>query len=236
VLNHSENCQATSPRHSSIPNSEVFCDFDGTITYPDATDAVLETFALPTWREWEDRWVSGKITSQECLSRQVELIRTDRETLVRFAAGLPIDEGLVGLDRQCTEHGLPLIIVSDGLDLLIEAILRRHDLLHIPVFSNHLFWTESGIPSLSFPFSMPECRSLSGTCKCALTQISGNSSSQIIYIGDGQSDRCVSGNVRILFAKGTLRTWCESRGIPYQPFTTLTDVTQHIFSKEAFLS
>lgn len=230
------NTQSTNPRPSSLPNSEVFCDFDGTITCRDATDAVLETFALPAWREWEDRWVNGEITSQECLSHQVELIRADRETLVRFAAGLPIDEGLVALDRQCTDHGLPLIIVSDGLDLLIEAILRRHDLLHIPVFSNHLFWTESGIPSLSFPFSMPECRSHSGTCKCALTHLSASSSSHIIYIGDGQSDWCVSSNVRTLFAKGTLRTWCESRGIPYQPFTTLTDVTQHIFSKEALLS
>src|SRR5438105_2768469 len=34
----------------------VFCDFDGTITQIDGTDAVLERFALPEWRDWESLW------------------------------------------------------------------------------------------------------------------------------------------------------------------------------------
>ncbi|MEO8325270.1 MAG: MtnX-like HAD-IB family phosphatase [Nitrospirota bacterium] len=216
--------------------TEVFCDFDGTITCCDATDAVLETYALPAWREWEQRWVNGEITSQECLSRQIELIRADRDALIRFAADLPIDEGIFALERQCAEYDIPLTIISDGLDLLIEAILRRHGLLHIPVFSNHLCWDTSGLPVLSYPFSMPECKSRSGTCKCALTQLIDCGSSHIIYIGDGQSDRCVSGKVKTLFAKGTLRTWCENQRIPYRSFDTLTDVAALIFPKEALIS
>ena len=218
--------------HKLTRKTEVICDFDGTITCVDATDAVLETFALPAWREWEQRWVNGEITSRECLSRQVELIMADRETLIRFAADLPIDEGIFALDRQCAEYDIPLTLISDGLDLLIEAILYRQGLLHIPVLSNHLYWDETGLPSLTFPFSMPECKSGSGTCKCALTQLFNASSSQTIYIGDGQSDRCVSGHVQTLFAKGALRTWCETQGIAYLPFETLTDVTELIFSKK----
>lgn len=215
--------------------TEVFCDFDGTITRVDATDAVLETFALPAWREWEQRWVSGEITSQECLSRQVELIRADRDTLIRFAADLPIDEGILELDRRCAEERIPLTIVSDGLDLLVEAVLRRHGLLHIPVFSNHIRWDENGIPSLSFPFSVQECESGAGTCKCALTRPSGRSSFGTVYIGDGRSDQCVSAKMQTLFAKGTLRKWCETQGITYLPFETLTDVAERIFSMEGHI-
>ncbi|MDR4494871.1 MAG: MtnX-like HAD-IB family phosphatase [Nitrospirales bacterium] len=229
----------STPPHSLWPLStgrtEIFCDFDGTITRVDATDAVLETFALPAWREWEQRWVNNEITSRECLLRQVKLIRADRETLIRFVANLPIDEGIFELDRQCEKHQIPLTIVSDGLDLLIEAILRRHDLLHLPVLSNRLDWDETGLPALTFPFSMPECRSGSGTCKCALAQLFSTSSSQAIYIGDGQSDRCVSGNVDTLFAKGSLQTWCQAQRIPFLPFETLTDVANHIFSKEGVI-
>lgn len=212
--------------------TEVFCDFDGTITRVDATDAVLESFALPAWREWEQRWVNGEITSQECLSRQVELIRADRDTLIRFAADLPIDEGILALDRRCAEQRIPLTIVSDGLDLLVEAVLRRHGLLHIPVFSNHIRWDENGIPSLSFPFSVQECESGAGTCKCVLTRPSHRSSFGTVYIGDGRSDQCVSAKMQTLFAKGTLRTWCETQGITYLPFETLTDVAERIFAME----
>ena len=219
--------------HRCATGTEVFCDFDGTITLVDATDAVLETFALPAWRDWEQRWVNGEITSQECLSRQIELIQADRETLVRFADDLQIDEGIIALDRRCAEEGVPLTIVSDGIDLIVEAVLHRHNLLHLPVFSNHLRWDEAGRPSLSFPFAMQECESGAGTCKCSLALPSGRASSRTVYIGDGRSDRCVSAKINTLFAKGTLRDWCEFNGITYVPFETLTDVAERIFSKEA---
>ena len=214
----------------------VFCDFDGTITCVDATDAVLEAFALPAWRDWEQRWVNDEITSQECLSRQIELIQADQETLIRFAKDLPIDEGIFALDRRCTEEGIPLTIVSDGIDLLVEAVLRRHNLLHLPVYSNHLRWNETGRPSLSFPFAVQECESGAGTCKCALTLPTDSSFSRTVYIGDGRSDQCVSAKMQTVFAKGTLREWCEVQGITYLPFETLTDVAERIFSKEALIS
>jgi 2-hydroxy-3-keto-5-methylthiopentenyl-1-phosphate phosphatase len=213
--------------------TEVYCDFDGTITSLDATDAVLEAFALPAWRDWEERWVAGEISSQECLSRQVELIQAERDTLVSFAAELPIDEGIIALGRRCAERSVPLTIVSDGLDLVVEAVLRRHGLLHLPVFSNHLRWDENGRPSLSFPFAAQECEGGAGTCKCSLALPTGRESSSTVYIGDGQSDRCVSSKIRTVFAKGALQAWCKGKGIAYIPFETLTEVTEHLFLKES---
>jgi 2-hydroxy-3-keto-5-methylthiopentenyl-1-phosphate phosphatase len=230
-LLHSEATRPNNRRlHRCTTATAVFCDFDGTITGVDATDAMLETFALPAWRDWEQRWVNGEIASQECLARQIELIQADRETLIRFAETLPVDEGIMALDRCCTEEGVPLTIVSDGIDLLVEAVLRRHNLLHLPVYSNHLHWDPAGKPSLSFPFAVRECESGAGTCKCALTR---PLDSGTIYIGDGRSDQCVSTKIQTLFAKGTLREWCEAQRIPYLPFATLKDVAERIFSKEA---
>src|SRR5437667_12343876 len=78
--------------------TEVYCDFDGTITCIDATDAVLEAFALPAWREWAQRWVRGAITSQQCLSRQVELIQADPKTRIQFVTDTPIDSGMIALE------------------------------------------------------------------------------------------------------------------------------------------
>src|SRR5437016_14224511 len=151
VLNRGIEKQPRRSAFEAVDVTDVYCDFDGTITRVDATDAVLEAFALPAWREWEQRWVRGEITGQHCLSRQVELIQADRDTLIHFVADLPIDEGILELDRRCAEEGVPLTVVSDGFDLIVEAVLRRHGLLHLPVYSNHLRWDEQVLPVLSFP-------------------------------------------------------------------------------------
>lgn len=218
-----------SPR---VRATEIFCDFDGTITTVDGTDAMLEAFARPAWREWEARWVGGEISSQECLAHQVALIQVDRDTLVRFAADLSIDRGIVTLANRCAEFNIPLTIVSDGIDLLIEGVLRRHGLLHLPVFSNHLRWDKTGQPSLSFPFAAQECESLAGTCKCAIAFSSDHRSTGTVYIGDGRSDYCVSAKVHRVFAKGALQGWCAQQNIAYEPVQTLTEVAQHLFPKE----
>ncbi|MEO8340596.1 MAG: HAD-IB family phosphatase [Nitrospirota bacterium] len=149
MIHYQPQSQVDARRLLKVRPTEVFCDFDGTITRVDATDAMLEAFALPAWRDWEQRWVNGEITSQECLSRQIELIQADRETLVRFADDLPIDEGIIALDRRCAEEGVPLTIVSDGIDLIVEAVLHRHNLLHLPVFSKG--HSETGASSTASP-------------------------------------------------------------------------------------
>lgn len=210
---------------------QVACDFDGTITTRDATDAILEAFALPAFREWEHRWERGEITSRECMARQVELIRADRTTIAEFAADLPIDGGIVELDRQCTERGIPLMIVSDGLDLIIEAVLRRHGLSHIPAISNRLIWNGNGFPSLSFPSTSPDCWAGAGTCKCVVASSGEFSLKETVYIGDGRSDRCISTVAQRVFAKGSLREWCHLQGVACEPFETLTDVADRLFRK-----
>jgi 2,3-diketo-5-methylthio-1-phosphopentane phosphatase len=215
----------------SLP-SEVYCDFDGTITSVDATDAVLEEFALPAWREWEARWVSGEISSRECLARQVDLLRTDRKTLLEFAETLAVDRGILNLQRRCSAKGVRLTIVSDGLDLIAQAVLRRLGLSHLPLFANRVVFTPAGTCALEFPQARPECESGSGTCKCFVTGALQNRRPRI-FIGDGRSDFCVAGKISTVFAKGSLRKWCASQSIPYHPYETLDEVAQVLFSSEA---
>ncbi len=59
----------------------VLVDFDGTIVHQDATDLILERFALPEWRDVERDWVAGRIGSRECLARQVDLVRASETDL-----------------------------------------------------------------------------------------------------------------------------------------------------------
>ena len=201
----------------------------------DGTDAVLERFASPEWRDWEALWNLGEISSQTCLSRQIELIKASPEEVLEFAAQLPLDEGIIALDRLCRAYNHPLTILSDGLDLVVRAVLRRHGLLHIPVFTNRLYFNKGGVPTMSYPYAMRDCSRNAGTCKCAHVKRPPEQTGPTVYIGDGRSDFCVSAKVDILFAKGDLRSWCAREKIAHHPFATLDDVTKALFPKEVLV-
>ncbi len=206
---------------------EIFCDFDGTISQGDATDALLERFASPRWRAWEALWQSGAISARECLTAQVALVRVDRASLVQFIRGISIDDAVITLAKQCAEMRIPLTIVSDGLDCIIKGVLHHHGLSHVPYFANRAVWHAPDRLSLSFPHAEPGCES--GVCKCRLTRRAGAPSAhQRVYIGDGRSDFCVVQQMDHVYAKGALIEWCQRQHISFDPFTSLDQVVTQL--------
>lgn len=77
-------------RHTA---TKVICDFDGTVTPVDTTDALLARFALPEWEEVEEAWLEGRITSRECMERQIAMIRAERWELDAFIGAFKITSG-----------------------------------------------------------------------------------------------------------------------------------------------
>lgn len=208
----------------------VFCDFDGTITWQDTTDAVLEAFAEPEFRGWERKWEEGFITATECMERQARLIRAEPNLLRAFLSHITIDPGFYMLQRGCFKTGASLVIVSDGIDFLMEEVLRVRGLERVPHYSNHLSWNDQGSPFLSFPYQDPDCDGGCGVCKCRLLKQHGPAYN--IYIGDGLSDRCIAHRADRLFAKKRLQDYCRREGIAYEPFETLSEVALALFGKE----
>jgi 2-hydroxy-3-keto-5-methylthiopentenyl-1-phosphate phosphatase len=45
-----------------------------------------------------------------------------------------------------------------------------------------------------------------------------------VLVGDGISDRKAAMLAEVVFAKGSLASWCDLSGVAYEPFTTLADV------------
>lgn len=210
----------------------VFCDFDGTITLEDTTDAVLEAFGLPEYKEWEERWEAGEITALECMKQQSRLIRATPEALRSFLKEIPIDPGIYALEEECLAYGAPLTIVSDGIDFLMEEILCLKKLSHLPHFSNRLNWDQDGHPFLTFPYADLHCEGGCGVCKCRLLKEHSSREVFSVYIGDGLSDRCVVHQSNRVFAKKKLRDYCLKEGIIHDRFDTLTDVAQLLFQGE----
>lgn len=205
-----------------------FCDFDGTITLRDTTDAVLEKFADPLYLKWEERWIAGEITAKECMEQQARLIREGPGALQEFVRSIPIDLGIHALIDACRRLKGGLTIVSDGIDFLMEEVLRAHRLEDLPHYSNRLQWDRGGGPALTFPFARPDCRGGCGLCKCSLIEKCTTQGVWTVFIGDGLSDRCAVHQADQVFAKGKLRSYCLENGIAHIPFESLSEVAASI--------
>lgn len=202
----------------------IHCDFDGTISREDVTDVLLERFADPRWREFEGAWVRGEIGSRECMAEQVALLDVGPEELDAWLATVEIDPSFATFVEVARDQGIEVVVVSDGIDHVIRAILRRHRLDTIPVLANRLVQVGERSWRLEFPFSRGDCERRSGNCKCALLraqQVKG----RVLYIGDGASDFCVAPHANALFAKDELLVFARDRGIPHVSMTSFDAAT-----------
>jgi 2-hydroxy-3-keto-5-methylthiopentenyl-1-phosphate phosphatase len=208
--------QREDARTGSNASVRVFVDFDGTISVGDTTDLILERFADPSWQAVEADWVAGRIGSRECLARQIDLIRATPETLDAFAQKSAIDPHFGEFSALCAAHGLPLAVVSDGLDRIATAMLARAG-LQLPIVANHLEWLGEDRWRLGFPHARDDCGSAAGHCKCAT--LAAAPGSLRVLVGDGRSDFCAAATADLVIAKGALAMYCGNNRIPFEPFT-----------------
>jgi 2,3-diketo-5-methylthio-1-phosphopentane phosphatase len=209
--------------HTGVPAGiRVFVDFDGTVSIGDTTDVILEKFAGPSWRSIEAEWVAGRIGSRECLARQIDLIRATPAELDGFARDAEIDPHFAGFAALCGAYGLPITIVSDGLDRIASAMLARAG-LEVPVVANHLEWLGGRRWRLGFPHARADCRASAGHCKCAT--IAAAPAALHVLIGDGRSDFCAAAGAHLVIAKDSLAAHCVRNAIAFEPFTNFADAS-----------
>ncbi|MCW8407733.1 MtnX-like HAD-IB family phosphatase [Legionella sp. PATHC035] len=201
----------------------IFIDFDGTITKTDTTDSLLEIFAQGDFNQIEQDWLSGRISSKDCMQAQYAMIRGMDAEIRYELEHIEIDAGFI---EFCTlmQNKAKLIIVSDGIDYPIQYLLKKHGLLSIPYYSNHLSFLKEGV-AISFPFEVKQCKSRCGLCKCHIFhEQQFNDSGKSILIGNGKSDVCLSHQVDFVFAKEYLLTYCQQHQIKHLEFNSFLDL------------
>lgn len=198
-------------------------DFDGTIAPTDTVDALLERFADPEWRRVEEQWITGQINSQECMKAQLALVSADRVILEGFLQSIVIDPFFSDFVRYASAFA-DIAVVSDGLDYPIRYALHKQGIPPLPLYANRLEFRKHGL-DISFPHSDPGCAHRSGVCKCAAARsLDDGRGLTTVLIGDGRSDRCIARSADYVFAKGSLRRYCEDEGITYTSFDSFDDV------------
>lgn len=203
----------------------LFFDFDNTITQGDVLDRIIERFSVSDeWRDWEDAWVRGEISTLQCLDRQIEGIRASEAELLDFVGNFPIDPHFAGIARWAAKEHVELFIVSDNFSCLVQEILSRSGLSGLPVVANELAFAGNR-PKARFPFRSPDCRRCA---HCKAQHFKRFPDRQKIYVGDGLSDVCPALAADVVFAKDSLAVHLASRGHPFREFASLETVADYL--------
>ena len=202
----------------------VFCDFDGTVALEDVGDRLFQALAYDSWREPVERWKRGEISSRECLEIECSGVRASPEEIEDFLRSFELDPTFPSFVRHCRDEGIPLYILSDGLDFYIRYLLKRYGLEDVPFFSNRLRFSDGRlIPE--FPYFVPSCGRC-GNCKVAHIRRLRREGDLVVHVGDGLSDRFAAEEADVVFAKGELLEYCRSTDLPCRPFRDFRDVQE----------
>lgn len=205
------------------PSWVVQCDFDGTIALADVTDSLLERFGRPGWQALESAWLRGEIGSRACMQGQVALLSMDEAEFLVHLAGLALDPQFAAFAAAAAARGLPVQVVSDGLDRAIATMLARGGLHTLPVFANRLLQQGERRWRLETPHARDDCRRASGHCKCARAAVEQDAGRRVLYIGDGSSDFCVAPRADFVLAKDGLLAHCREQHIAHHPIQGFGD-------------
>lgn len=209
-----------------IPPFVIACDFDGTIACDDVGNNLFKTFAGAAWSGPVLRWKAGEISSRECLTQECALAKADTEALDAFIESCTIEPSFISFYRSIQKAGWPFFVVSDGLSYYINRMLYRYALTNIPVYSNTLIVGENQfIPEFpGYNYTCGKC----GNCKTNHLEQWRNKGDNLVYIGDGLSDRCAAENADIVFAKKDLAKYCTEKGIDFVSFSDFDDILEHL--------
>ncbi|MDD5487310.1 MAG: HAD-IB family phosphatase, partial [Dehalococcoidales bacterium] len=111
-------------------------DFDGTITVEDVSFFILDQYAKGDWRSILEDYKNGRITVGEFNKKAFALVNEDRQTLEEYVvSNYELRPGFEELVSYCAANDIRFVIVSNGLDFYIRAILKHLDIKNLEVFS-----------------------------------------------------------------------------------------------------
>ena len=206
----------------------VLCDFDGTASVVDVGNELLDRFTGNGWEEIDRDYCEGRIGSRVAYARIAPLFRGDRDGMLAYVfEKASLDPFFKDFHDYCTQVGMDLKILSDGLDFYIEAILRKSGLSEVEYFANSVTFHANGRLSIEFPQPNPDCGKC-GNCKSRIVARYRPLYDRIIYIGDSYSDVCPAKHADLVFAKGILFEKCSGNGTPCIPYNHFGDIQNNL--------
>jgi 2-hydroxy-3-keto-5-methylthiopentenyl-1-phosphate phosphatase len=204
----------------------VQCDFDGTVTEKDISFFLLDAFAQEDWRRLLRKYKEHKISVGEFNTKAFAMVKDDKPTLLEALKGeVKVRAGLRELVNYCRKRGFRLVIVSNGLDFYIEAILKDIGLKNIEMHAAQASFHPEG---MEVHYVGPDGQRLEDDVKEAYIKSFLKLGYRVIYIGNGDSDVAPAKYAHHIFATGDLLAYCRESNLNYKPFENFMDVVKDL--------
>ncbi len=215
----------------------VFSDFDGTISSKDVGYNMFRHFSGGKSLELIPKWKKREISSRQCLTMEAEMSPLTEAELYDFLDTIEISSGFVSFVGACRENEIELMILSDGLDLYIDYLFKKHGISDLRVMSNS-GTIQDGHIEITFPYDNTHC-DYCGNCKgerIAEYRAQQKAPVEVLFVGDGYSDACAVTESDIVMAKKDLEEHCQKNNISYYTYTDFHDVTNRMTALNWFKS
>jgi len=195
----------------------VLTDFDDTAAAQNVAEMLLNQFGDPNWKDVRQRFRDGRMSLKEYQEITFRDINADRATMqayVKDHANLrPFFKELWG---YCQSNGIPMAVVSQGLDFYIQAVLDREGVGNVPIYAVDTKF-EGGKISYHYNHAIPGKEEV-GNSKGLVVESFQQKGAYVFFAGDGHSDLEAARVANVTFAHRNLANFCDDEKIPYQPF------------------
>jgi 2-hydroxy-3-keto-5-methylthiopentenyl-1-phosphate phosphatase len=207
----------------------VQCDFDGTVTEKDTSFFLLDTFGQGDWRRLLRDYKEHRISVGEFNTKAFAMVKADKPTLLGALKGeVKVRVGFHDLVNYCREKGFRLVIVSNGVDFYITAVLKDLGLENIEVHAAQASFNPEG---MKVHYVGPDGKKLDDSFKEAYIKSFLKLGYRVIYLGNGDSDIAPAKYANYVFATGDLLAYSTENGLNYKPFENFSDVVRDLEQK-----
>jgi len=210
----------------------VQCDFDGTITEEDASFFLLDAFAQGDWRRLLREYKEHKISVGEFNTRAFAMVKADEPTLLETLKDkIKVRAGFHELVDYCLGKDFRLVIVSNGLDFYIKAVLKELALENVEMHAAQASFHPEG---MKVQYVGPDDKRLEDGFKEAYVKTFLKLGYRIIYMGNGDSDVAPAQYAHHIFATGELLAYCRENNLKYKPFENFIDAVRDMEQMSQF--
>ena len=204
----------------------VQCDFDGTVTEEDISFLLLDIFAQGDWRRLLRDYEEHVISVGEFNTKAFALVKADKDRLLGALEGrVKVRAGFKEMVNYCLQQGFRLVIVSNGLDFYIRAVLKKLGLTDIQVYAAKASFHPEG---MKVQYVGPDGKRLEDGFKETYIQSFLKLGYRVIYIGNGDSDVAPAKYAHHVFATGDLLAYGKENDLHWGPFEDFRDVVKDL--------
>ena len=198
----------------------VVLDFDGTVTESDLLDRIALEFGDPVvYQEVEDGLDEGRLPLRDVIVREFEPVTAPLDEVVEWILDKArVRRGFAEFVRTAQDHGWDVHVVSSGFEELIEPVLEREG-VDVELHANRVDARPDG---WRVQWRYPDdCEVCGESCKRSLLP-----PGEVVYVGDGYSDRCAALAADRVFATAGLARYLGEQGKPFEQFSDFHELAE----------